>query len=164
LQSFSPPTLSPKVLSRRLKFLASALLAAAPLAAVAQSTVYRCETNGKVTYSDAPCVGAKVIDATPTQGMDKMTGQSRKGAAVQRDERNMVVDNALRPLHGLSHADMNVMRRRVKLPSHDQAQCARLDDRLPVLDADAARGAGESKARADVDLYKARKQFFDLKC
>ena len=133
-----------------------------PLAA--QPTVYRCETNGKVSYSDAPCVGAKVIDATPTQGMDKMTGQSRKGAAVQRDELNTVFDNALRPLHGRSHADMDVMRRRVKLSGHEQAQCARLDDRLPVLEAEAAGAAGEAKARADVDLYKARKQYFDQKC
>jgi hypothetical protein len=43
----------------------------------AQKPVYRCETAGKVSYSDAPCVGAKEIDATPTQGMDKMTGASR---------------------------------------------------------------------------------------
>ena len=56
------------------------------------------------------------------------------------------------------------MRRRVKLPSHEQAKCARLDDDLPVLEADAARAASDSKARADVDLYNARKQFFDLKC
>lgn len=162
--SRSPPIPSQNVLSRWLKCLAPTLMAATILPASAQPTVYRCETNGKITYSDAPCVGAKVIDATPTQGMDKMTGQSRKGAAVQRDELNTAFDNALRPLHGRSHADMDVMRRRVKLPSREQAQCARLDDRLPVLEADAARAAGEAKARADVDLYKARKQFFDLKC
>jgi hypothetical protein len=52
------------------------------LPVVAQHSVYRCETNGKVSYSDAPCVGARVIDATPTQGMDKMTGQSREGSNV----------------------------------------------------------------------------------
>ncbi len=164
LLSVSAPIHSRNVLAHRLKFLAAAFVAAAILPAAAQSTVYRCETNGKVNYSDAPCVGAEVIDATPTQGMDKTTGQSRKGAAVQRDELNTAFDNALRPLHGRSHADMDVMRRRVKLPSHEQAQCARLDNRLPMLEADAARAAGETKARADVGLYKARKQFFDLKC
>lgn len=105
-----------------------------------------------------------MIDATPTQGMDKMTGQSRKGAAVQRDDLNTAFDSALRPLHGRSHADMDVMRRRVKLVSHEQAQCARLDDRLPALEADATGAAGEAKARADVDLDKARKRFFDLNC
>jgi len=145
-------------------YLAPALLAIAIFPAAAQHPVYRCETNGKVSYSDAPCVGAKVIDATPTQGMDKMSGQSRKGREVQREEFTTTFDNALRPLHGRSHADMDVMRRRVKLPRDDQAQCANLDNRLSQLESDAAGASGEAKARADVDLYKARKRFFDLKC
>lgn len=139
LLSPSPVNPSRNVLSLRLKLLVPAFLAVGILPAEALSTVYGCETNGKVTYSNAPWVGAKVIDATPTQGRDKMTGQSRKGAAVQRDELNAVFDNALRPLRGRSHADMGVMRRRVKLPSNEQAQCARLDDLLPTLEADAAR-------------------------
>ncbi|SFV00255.1 hypothetical protein SAMN04489707_10692 [Paenacidovorax caeni] len=70
--------------------------------AYAQKPVYRCETAGKVSYSDAPCVGAKEIDATPTQGMDKMTGASRKGADVQRAEHNPLMADALKPLTGMS--------------------------------------------------------------
>ena len=148
-----------------LRLLAASIIAMLVLPVAAQSTVYRCETNGKVSYSDAPCVGAKVIDATPTQGMDKMTRQSRKGGRdVQREEFDVAFDSALRPLHGRSHADMDVVRRRVKLSTHEQAQCANLDNRLPSLEADAGRAAGEAKARVEVDLYKARKQFFDLKC
>lgn len=83
---------------------------------------------------------------------------------VQREEFNAAFDSAFRPLHSRSHADMDVMRRRVKLPNGDQAQCVNLDNRLPQLESDAARVSGEAKARADLDLYTARKQFFDLKC
>ncbi len=133
-------------------------------AAIAQPVVYRCETAGKVAYSDSPCVGAKVIDATPTQGMDKMAGRSRKGREVQRDEFNRQLDGAIRPLTSRSHEDMNVLRKRVYLPAKDQQQCARLDGLLPTLEADAQAAKGEARARADVDLYKVRKQFFDLKC
>ena len=94
-----------------------------------------------------------------------MTGQSRKDRDVQRKEFNAAFDGTFRPLHGRSHTDMDVMRRRVKLPSSEQAQCAHLDNRLPLLESDAAGVSGEAKARADVDhLHKARKQFFDLKC
>jgi len=96
--------------------------------------------------------------------MDKMTGQSRKGSDVQREEFNAAFDNAFRPLHGRSHADMDVMRRRVKLPSSDQAQRSNLDHRLPWLESDATGASGDAKARADVDLYKVRKRFFELKC
>ena len=92
-----------------------------------------------------------------------MGGASRKGREVQRDEYTNLLDNAMRPLHGRSHDEMNVVRRRVNLPGRDQQQCALLDDRLPTLEADAGRETGEAKARAEVDLYRARKQFFDLK-
>lgn len=135
------------------------------LPAAAQPKVYRCDTNGKVSYSDSPCVGAKIIDATPTQGADRMGGTSRKGREVQRDEYTTVLDNATRPLHGRSHDEMNVLRRRGTLPGQAQQACARLDGDLPALEAASSGGAsGEAKARADVDLYKARKRFFDLKC
>lgn len=155
-----------KVIASRAHWVGAAALSAAPFlcSSVVAQQVYRCDTGGKVAYSDAPCVGAKVIDATPTQGMDKMAGQSRKGREVQRDEFNRQLDGAIRPLTGRSHDDMNVLRKRVYLPAKDQQQCTRLDGLLPTMEADALAARGEAKARADVDLYKARKQFFDLKC
>lgn len=103
------------------------LLALLALPMVAQPMVYRCETNVKIAYSDSPCVGAKVIDAKPTLGMDKMGGASRKGRQVQREEFTTTLDNATRPLHGRSHDEMNVVRRRVNLSGPDQQQCTRLD-------------------------------------
>lgn len=139
------------------------LLSVMAMAASAQ-TVYRCETAGKVSYSDAPCVGAKVVDATPTQGMDKSSGRSQKSAEVRRDEFRKTMDTALRPLTGASHEEMNTLRRRHKLQSEEKMKCAALDARLPRLEAAAAEAGSTDKARADVELYKARKQFFDLKC
>ena len=44
-----------------------------PTMASAGPTVYRCETAGKVAYSDSPCIGATIVDATPTQGMARGT-------------------------------------------------------------------------------------------
>lgn len=146
------------------------LLSAFPLllaacAATAGPPVYRCETAGKVSYSDAPCVGAKVVEATPNQGVDKMTGTSRKGSDVQRTELNNALADALHPLTGKSRDEMDVLRRRVKLTAQDQRECQRLDGRLPDLESASQRSAsGTSKAQADVDLYQARKRYFDLKC
>lgn len=134
------------------------------ICAAAPPTVYRCETNGKVNYSDAPCVGAKVIDVTPTQGADKMTGRSSKGRDVQREEFHSTLDNATRPLHGLSHDEMDARRRRYQLSSTDQLQCATLDQQLPALEEQTSKAAGRARGQADVALYQARKQAFDLKC
>ena len=131
--------------------------------AYAQKPVYRCETAGKVSYSDAPCVGAKEIDATPTQGMDKMTGASRKGADVQRAEHNALMADALKPLTGMS-PEYRVYKHRFKLSPRDKAECTRLDTELPELKQRAATATPTEKALADVELYKARKQFNDLSC
>jgi len=130
----------------------------------AQKPVYRCETAGKVSYSYAPCMGAKEIDATPTQGIDKMTGASRKGADVRRDEHNALMADALKPLTGMSPEQYRVYKHRFKLSPRDKAECTRLDTELPELKQRAATAPPSDKALADVELYKARKQFNDLNC
>lgn len=148
-----------------MKFFVFPLLFVVPaLCAAAAPVVYRCESAGKVNYSDAPCVGGKVVDVTPTQGVDKMTGRSLKGADVQREEHRTILDSATRPLHGLSHGEMDVLRRRQKLSSADQARCAALDRQVPALEAKAAKPDGGVKEQVDVELYQARKRVFDLKC
>lgn len=60
-----------------------------PMVALAQKTVYRCESAGKVAYSHEPCVGAREVDTTPTQGLDKMSGHSRKGRTCKGVSRPM---------------------------------------------------------------------------
>jgi hypothetical protein len=95
-------------------------------------------------------VGAKVINATPNQGVDKMSGQSRKGADVQRAEMNKVFDDALKPLTGKSPKEMDALRRRVRLPGTDQAECARLDRQLPAFEARASSSDGKPHAEAEV--------------
>jgi len=133
-------------------------------AAFAAPPVYRCDSAGKVSYSDRPCLGAQVVDATPTQGMDKMTGRSRKGRDVQIVEISAMFDKNVQPVTGRTHEEMNVLRHRIKLSPQDQSACSRLDDELPDLEAHAATATGAAKGRADVELFQARKRFFDLHC
>lgn len=130
----------------------------------AQKPVYRCETGGKVSYSNEPCLGAKEIDTTPTQGMDRTSGQSRKGADVQRHELDGVMAEALKPLTGMTPDQYRVQRRRVQLSPRDKMECSRLDATLPELKQLTATGLPRERAAADVELYKARKRFNDLNC
>jgi hypothetical protein len=139
------------------------LMLVVTLASAAQP-VYRCETAGKVSYSDSPCVGAQVIDATPNEGVDKMSGKSRKSSALQRTELNRAMDDALKPLTGKSRDEMDVLRHRVRLSSQEQMECARLDRQLPSLESDTQTRDTKTKAEADVRLYQTRKRYFDLKC
>ncbi|RYH61131.1 MAG: DUF4124 domain-containing protein [Alcaligenaceae bacterium] len=146
----------------RLLFALPLVLVAA--AALATPPVYRCETAGKISYSDSPCVGAKVIDATPNEGVDKMSGKSRKSTELQRTQLNRSIDDALKPLTGKTRDEMDVMRHRVKLQPREQGECRQLDGRLPELETGAGRDTGPAKAKADVALYQARKRYFDLGC
>ena len=45
---------------------------------VGAQPVYKCKSpQGKVAYSHEPCVGAQVVDTTPTQGLDRSMGFGR---------------------------------------------------------------------------------------
>lgn len=57
--------------ARALRQLTVVVFAAACASATQAQTVYRCEAPGKVMYSHEPCVGAKAVDTTPTQGKNK---------------------------------------------------------------------------------------------
>ena len=97
-------------------------------------------------------------------GVDKKTGQSRKGKDVQTVEMNTAFDRAVQPVTGRTHEEMDVVRRRIKLSGQERGECTSLDGKLPGLETNAAGASGSTKARADVELYKARQCFFDLKC
>lgn len=113
---------------------------------------YKCVTGKKVTYTDEPCVGAKVVDTTPTQGLDRISGTSRKGADVIKTEHNKMMADALRPLLGQTPEERAKAIKRVSLSPQDKLECYVLDGQ--ILD----------PRMQEVALYQARKRFKDLKC
>ena len=62
--------------------------------------VFKCEHGGKVVYSDAPCLGAKKVDIEPTRGLDKQSGQVRRGADVRQERLSEQITEAYRPIFG----------------------------------------------------------------
>jgi len=126
--------------------------------------VYRCETKGKVAYSHEPCVGAKVVDTTPTQGLDKFTGQSRKGKDVRQNEYNRLFDDAVKPITGKTHEEMAVQRRRYKLSPADQRECRALDERLRMEEAAVRQASPGAAQQAEAKLFLSRHRYRDLRC
>jgi hypothetical protein len=124
----------------------------------AAQAVYKCGAKGAILYSHEPCVGAEVVDTTPTQGLDKFSGTSRKAAEVQRIESRKIMDQALRPLTGLSPEEMDKRRRRAPLTAPEQAECGRLDGEL-------VRGRENSAhARSEVETFELRRRIRELRC
>jgi len=146
-------------LRAHLLHLAALMVCSVPLLAAADlpkpaAVVYRCDAGGKVVYSDEPCVGARVVDATPNSGVDSLSGHKRVGADVQREQFNRQLGEALRPL-GSSPEKFSVDVRRANLPPEARQACSALDRELPRLE--------HSKASAE-EVYQARKRYRDLGC
>lgn len=154
--------------SRRLMRLAGrsmfACIACLPHFAGAQ-TVYKCESSGRVTYSHEPCLNAKVVDTTPTQGLDKWTGQSRKGRDVQAQELNKAFADGLRPLFNESAEERAKRHRRAQLAPAANRECSALDAQL--LEGEAAVRASSAPAdtrAAEQRLLRTRLRFRELRC
>jgi hypothetical protein len=136
-------------------------LAASSLSA---QTIYKCESKGSVVYSHEPCLGAQIVDTMPTQGLDKSSGKSRKGADVQRIEQNKAMADGLRPIFGETPEQREIRHRRFKLAPADNLECGYLDIRLPSQET-AVRDADKGAAvRADAALFESRKRYRDLRC
>jgi hypothetical protein len=133
-------------------------------ASVQAQTVYRCESKGSVVYSHEPCLGAKAVDTTPTQGLDRSSGQSRKGADVRKSEQNKVFAEAFQPLLGETPEQRETRHRRFKLSSADKLECANLDSRMPAQAAAVSNAEKAAAAKAKTVLFESRKRFRELRC
>lgn len=134
-----------------------------PYTVMAQQ-VYRCEVNGKVSYSNEPCQGAKVVNTTPAQSSDRTSGQQRKDMDALKAELERNNATKTRVLTAKAPEDPEVAKRRENLTPLAKHNCSLLDQSLPQLRENAAHGTPENKEKADIQLYKARKAFQDLRC
>lgn len=113
--------------------------------------VYRCDAGGKVVYSHDPCPGAREVDTTPTQGLDKSSGQSRKGKDVRDSEFNKAMADAMRPLLNETPEERQRRHRRAKLGAAASAECYALDPKLKA-------------AKSETELFELRKRYRELGC
>ncbi len=121
--------------------------------------------QGKVSYSHEPCVGAKALDTTPTQGLDKSSGKSRKGPDVRKAEHDRAMSEALRPITGLEHEQRQTLHRRFKLSHAAKLECALLDSRLASQETNERTATTPQDLQtAQQSLFESRKRFRDLRC
>lgn len=146
-----------------MKLATAGLLALVSFTCGAQ-TVYKCESKGSITYSHEPCLGAQAVDTTPTQGLDKFTGRSRKGADVRNEEHNKAMADAMKPLLGETPQQRATRIRRFKLSPADRFECENLDGRLVKLEAGTRSADRAAATRAEVNLFESRKRYRELRC
>ena len=128
-------------------------------------TVYKCESAGKVTYSDEPCSGAVRVDVEPTRGMNKSSGREQTGADVARERRREGIAEALRPATGMDAKQFDTLARRQRLAPQAQQECRSLDRALPRAEAAEQRaGTTPSMRAAQENLLTLRRRHLDLGC
>lgn len=127
-------------------------------------TVYRCDVNGKLVYSDSPCLGAKRIEIEPTRGLNKMSGVEKIGADVRRELQNEQMAEALKPIFGESAGQRAKRHYRATLPPEVQTKCSQLEGKLSATEAAEARATKGELQAVQVRLFGLRTQYRDLRC
>lgn len=130
----------------------------------ASRTVFRCEVNGRVHYSDAPCLGAKKIEVEPTRGLDRSAGARKVGPDVQRERRHEEFAQAFQPVTGMNAKQLDLASRRMKLSPEAQRACRQLDLDIARLEAAEPLAAPEQVPGLQGDLYARRSSFRQLRC
>jgi hypothetical protein len=131
----------------------------------ATRTVFKCEVDGKIVYSDAPCLGAKKIDVEPTRGLNKSSGRELIGNDIRREQNREIFAEAVRPITGMNAKQLDTQSRRLKLSADAQRECHRLDSEIPATEIEEKR-ALHTKDFPDVKerLLHLRHSFAGLRC
>ena len=127
-------------------------------------TAFKCEVNGKVQYSDQPCVGAKRVDLEPTRGMNKSSGTELVGKDVQRERFQEGFAEAVRPITGLDAEQFKVQSRRYKLSPESKRECASLDRSIPMQERTQVASSETARRSSDQVLFQLRSRFVKLGC
>jgi hypothetical protein len=122
-------------------------------------TVYKCNVNGKMTYSDVPCLGAERLEIEPSRGVGRTAGPD-----VQRERRREMFAEAIRPLTGMDAKQLDVHGRRMKLLPEAQRECRALDAQIPEAERAEARASAEQRDSVKMRLLTLRQRQHDLRC
>lgn len=127
-------------------------------------TVFKCEVDGKVTYSDAPCLGARKLEVEPTRGLNKMSGTVRTGADVRREQHREIVAEAIKPLTGKNAKELETHGRRMRLAPEARNECQRLDGEIAMMERKERQASGGPLMEAQQALLEVRLRYRELGC
>ena len=134
-----------------------------PLPAPSRS-MYKCRVHGSVSYSDEPCAGAQRLDATPSRGVNHLSGSSKTGKDVASEVHREQFAAALRPLSGMDEAQFAVYARRINMVPAVQRECQQLEPAILSLEKAESRADAVAIKPIQQDLFTLRKRYKTLAC
>lgn len=127
-------------------------------------TVYKCNIEGKLSYSDEPCIGAQRIDVTPTRGVDRLSGSARIGKDVAREIRSEQFAKALEPIAGMNAAEFSTASRRTSLSAAAQQECRQLEPAILTWEKKELGASGPAVQSTQRELFLLRKRYKTIGC
>jgi hypothetical protein len=127
-------------------------------------TAFKCERDGKVVYTDAPCKGGQRVETQPTSGLDTSSGKKRVGTDVRAEQLNASTEKALKPIFGETAEQRATRHHRAPLKAKSKARCAELDQAIPREEAAKRQARGDELSAAQRQLFKLRGEYRALGC
>lgn len=127
-------------------------------------TVFKCEINGKVVYSDSPCLGAQRLDIQPTRGIDKSTGTERIGKDVRQERSDEQIAKAWEPIFAETPEQRAKRHRRAALKPEARTQCSRFDQEITLAEQTERSATGAMLSDVQSDLMRLRQQYREFRC
>lgn len=112
--------------------------------------IYKCESNGKLTYSDVPCHAGKALPLG-TSIQDKISATEVDAATQRAADQKKELDRVEKERRQVDALDAREQKERQKLAKADAAQkrkCAALALRQKWSDEDAAAATGRSAEKS----------------
>jgi hypothetical protein len=134
--------------------LAIAVVACLPGTALA---IYKCEANGAVSYSDAPCLGGKQLDITTAPNADaadatrRAAREKRALAQLERERRKQ------------EQQEEKDRKKSARTRAALERKCATLDRRRKWAAEDAASATGKSAEKVKRKAHRAE-EVFEAEC
>ena len=138
-------------------------VAAGPLPQ-ASRTAFKCERDGKVVYTDAPCEGGQRVETQPTSGLDTSSGKKRIGADVRAEQLNANTAKALEPIFGETAEQRATRHHRAPLQPKSKTRCAELDQAIPREEEAERQARGDALTSVQKHLFKLRGEYRALRC
>lgn len=138
---------------RRKTLLRSLLIGFSLSWSVPSFAIYKCEADGKVSYSDEECTGGKTLDisnATPADAAESQQRLDREKRLLSRLENERQKQDARVEKERLRTAKAN---------ADQQKKCATLARRQKWADEDAALATGKSGEKARQRARRAAEQY-----
>jgi hypothetical protein len=127
-------------------------------------SIFKCQVNGKISYSDEPCVGAQRLDATPVSGVTHLSGSSKIGKDVANEIYIEQHAKVFRPLTGMSAIELTTATRRNQLIPTDRRECYQLEPIILALEHAERRATAATIQSIQQDLFVRRKRYKELGC